>query len=207
MMVTMEPAAAWKAATREPAAKHACLAASQGARAVAGQAYTLNMSALGLLMNWSSWLAKVPAMKEPRNTVMTCSVYWGEGTTVGQLERAPLVTSAHRAAALHSLASRSTVGGRTAGFMRTAEGNQQLLVQSIENERSASDNAAAADLENEVAADEAQVHLGGGYHARPLQVQTEENRKGGWPKRWCEACAAAPAGLAPDCRLLGERSP
>jgi hypothetical protein len=22
-------------------------------------------------MNWSSWLAKVPAMKEPRNTVMT----------------------------------------------------------------------------------------------------------------------------------------
>lgn len=28
-------------------------------------------SSLGSLMNWSSWLAKVPAMKEPINTVMT----------------------------------------------------------------------------------------------------------------------------------------
>lgn len=27
----------------------------------------------GSSMNWSSWLAKVPAMKEPRNTVMTCN--------------------------------------------------------------------------------------------------------------------------------------
>lgn len=31
-------------------------------------------SSLGSLMNWSSWLAKVPAMKEPRNTVMTCGM-------------------------------------------------------------------------------------------------------------------------------------
>ena len=31
----------------------------------------MEMMEEGFLMNWLSWLAKVPAMKEPRNTVMT----------------------------------------------------------------------------------------------------------------------------------------
>ena len=42
-------------------------------RTAEAAAHSNSNVAPGSSMNWSSWLAKVPAMKEPRNTVITCN--------------------------------------------------------------------------------------------------------------------------------------